>query len=548
MQCKLAEMQKLQPDALRCQRNVRICAKVSPACRRFADTYELTPTVLGTGMNGDVVLARQRNSGLWTRSRVSTAGSEEELKASHKDSAASASSSTKAPQDDDENECPVEAADQVAVKTLTKKGLAVHELQRMRREVDIYLRMDHMNVARLLQVFDEPDRVYLVMEYCWGGTLLDRQRERGRFSEKEAACTMRQILSAVNYCHSHPGGKVCHGDLKHQNFVYASRAEGAPLKLVDFGLSQVLSAREPRSSLCAGSLLYSAPEILLHRKHDQSCDMWSLGVIAYSLLANDMPFSGASLSELTRSIAKGASALLTEEAWEDVSDEAKDFVLQLLTLDPSERPTAEVALHHSWFDLVAPLSTESAVSTQQATTPSSCKDVLEKVRLFAYESAARRASASLAAHSENMDMVLDDDSCSALEMHFRDLDTDMSGTISADEFAEALHQVLGVSPEESRFVFERLDTDGDGEIEYSEFLAAAMGTQLLHSDDMVRKAFEHLDVDNDGSIDVRGLPRVLGKRFCGQPSESIFSDIAKDGKRNLSLDSFEWMVKCKPMD
>jgi len=282
-------------------RNIRICAKVSPSCRRFADAYELTSTVLGTGMNGDVMLARHRPP-----------------------SASDASSSSHDPA----ALCPKAAEERgpclVAVKSLSKQGLTVAQLGRLRAEVDIYLCMDHMNVARLLQVFDEPQQVYLVMEYCSGGTLADRQLE-APLSEGQAALAMRQILSAVNYCHSHPRGKVCHGDLKHQNFVYASRAEGAPLKLVDFGLSQVLSTQRPRSALCAGSLQYCAPEILMHRRHDQSCDMWSLGVIAYSLLADHMPFDTQNVGELTRSISRGAAGLLTERRWEEVSDLAKDL-------------------------------------------------------------------------------------------------------------------------------------------------------------------------------------------------------------------------------
>jgi len=242
---------------------------------------------------------------------------------------------------------------------------------------------------------------------------------------------------------------------------------------------------------------------------------------------------------------------MTEREWEGVSDLGKDFVMQLMSVDPGRRPTAEVALHHPWLATAAPPGAESLADArplQQATSPLSVsfRDVLEKMRLFAYESAARRASASLAVNSEGMVI---DDSYSELETHFRDLDTDMSGTISVDEFAEALQQSLGVSPDESRFIFERLDTDGDGEIEYSEFLAAAVGKQLLHRDCLVRKAFEHLDTDNDGSIELRDLPKVLGRRFCGQPSESIFCDrrrLGGDGEpvQHLTLHSFEWIVKC----
>jgi len=478
---------------------LRVGAKVSPACRSFDSEYKLLDTVLGSGMNGTIVLARRR--GFFHAGDASAPAAPEE--------------------------------GLVAVKKLDKKGLSEAELMRVLMEVDIYLKMDHVSICKLLRVFNEEDQVYLVMEYCSGGALCDCLLKAGRYSDERAADAVRQVLSAVNYCHCHPEGKVCHRDLKHSNFLYASKEEGAPLKLVDFGLSRVLSANRPQMSTCAGTLYYMAPEVVTGQRYNESCDMWSVGVVAYSLLCGQPPFHCSTDKGVAEAISRADLGDMNSQGWAGVSDLAKDFIKQHLQIDPSKRPTAEQALQHPW---VTTLRGKTRPNGPQAAVPLS-RDVLERVRCFAHESAVRRASAALVVYSRG---ELYSDLSRDLEAQFRALDVDGNGTISASELVQALETTLGITSREANFIFGQLDIDGDSMIHHSEFLAAAMGAEVLQCHHAVREAFSRFDLDQDGKIELGEWLSVLGPSFCGKPTHEIFRELDKNGDCFVDLDEFAY--------
>lgn len=560
-------------EGYRWEGTLRAGAKVSPACRSFGSEYRLTDTVLGTGMSGTVLLATPRHrfcvkniswedlsplvgraeasaselpvertqssvvEGRPPRPATSGGGSDCTGGSSPQTRTAVRTASPGAPQRSSSSDSivPVLASTTyVAVKTLEKKGLTDSELQRLLMEVDIYLKMDHVNIAKLLRVFSEPDKVYLVMEYCSGGSLCDRLLKSGPFGDQDAAIAVRQVLSAVNYCHCHPEGKVCHRDLKHSNFIYTSDSPRAPLKLVDFGLSRILRPHRPQISSYAGTLYYMAPEVVLRQKYDESCDLWSVGVIAYSLLCGEPPFQGATDEIVAKAIATG-DLQMEGQIWAGVSDTAKAFCRSLLRVDPASRPTAEQAMQHPW---VLAFGAAGSVGPE-APVPLST-DVLESIVRFAHESAARRMAAALIVYSCGVPRI--DETAQLLEAQFQALDADGDGTVSLGELEQALRVSLGVKKEEAEWIFEQLDYDGDAKLHHSEFLAAAMGTRLLCRAEAVREAFSRFDLDSDGKIDLGELLAVLGPRFCGKSTQAIFEELDTNGDRGVDLDEFSFGI------
>lgn len=285
---------------------------VSMVGRLLHEEFHMTAVTLGSGMNGPVLLGRRRcqdlGAGVATRRKDAL----------------------------------------VAIKTLRKRGLQDCQLRAVLNEVDVYLKMDHANVARLLRVFDEPEEVHLVMELCSGGSLGDRLHRFGPYNSQGAAAAIRQVLRAVSYLHGHPNGKVCHRDLKHSNFVFKSPEWTSDLKLVDFGLSRVLRSQRPQLGAYAGTLLYMAPEVVLQQKFDEACDIWSVGVIAYTLLCGLPPFSGRTEGELAKAIVQAQLPAMRGGAWERVHDDARSFMRLLLQADPRKRPSADEALRLPW--------------------------------------------------------------------------------------------------------------------------------------------------------------------------------------------------------
>ncbi|KAG5556002.1 hypothetical protein RHGRI_006588 [Rhododendron griersonianum] len=234
----------------------------------------------------------------------------------------------------------------VAVKVIPKSKMTTAiAIEDARREVKMLRALTgHRNLVQFYDAYEDDSNVYIVMELCTGGELLDRILSRGgKYSEDDAKEVMVQILSVVSYCHLQG---VVHRDLKPENFLFTSKDEHSPLKAIDFGLSDYVKPDERLNDI-VGSAYYVAPEVL-HRSYGPEADMWSIGVIAYILLCGSRPFWARSESGIFRAVLK-AEPSFDEAPWPSLSSEAVDFVKRLLNKDYRKRLTASQALSHPWL-------------------------------------------------------------------------------------------------------------------------------------------------------------------------------------------------------
>ncbi|CAN6564687.1 unnamed protein product [Malus baccata var. baccata] len=234
----------------------------------------------------------------------------------------------------------------VAVKIIAKaKMTTAIAIEDVRREVKILKALaGHKNLVRFYDAFEDAHNVYIVMELCEGGELLDRILSRGgRYTEEDAKTIVVQVLSVVSFCHLQG---VVHRDLKPENFLFKTRDEDAPLKVIDFGLSD-FTRPDQRLNDIVGSAYYVAPEVL-HRSYSLEADMWSIGVITYILLCGSRPFWARTESGIFRSVLR-ADPNFDDSPWPSVSSEAKDFLKRLLNKDHRKRMTAAQALTHPWL-------------------------------------------------------------------------------------------------------------------------------------------------------------------------------------------------------
>ncbi|KDO53616.1 hypothetical protein CISIN_1g0074582mg, partial [Citrus sinensis] len=218
-------------------------------------------------------------------------------------------------------------------------------IEDVRREVKILRALTgHKNLVQFYDAYEDDDNIYIVMELCKGGELLDRILSRGgKYSEEDAKIVMVQILSVVAFCHFQG---VVHRDLKPENFLFTSKEENSSLKAIDFGLSDYVKPDERLNDI-VGSAYYVAPEVL-HRSYGTEADMWSIGVIAYILLCGSRPFWARTESGIFRAVLK-ADPSFDEAPWPSLSPEAIDFVKRLLNKDYRKRLTAAQALSHPWL-------------------------------------------------------------------------------------------------------------------------------------------------------------------------------------------------------
>jgi len=234
-----------------------------------------------------------------------------------------------------------------AIKIIDKKALKGKE-DSLENEIRVLKRLDHRNVVKLLEAYESRSCVYLVMELVTGGELFDRIVEKGSYSEKDAADLIKQVLSAVAYMHDEG---VVHRDLKPENLLYYSSKDGGPesdskIMISDFGLSK-MEESGVMATAC-GTPGYVAPEVLAQKPYGKAVDVWSIGVISYILLCGYPPFYDENDANLFAQILKGEFEF-DSPYWDDISEEAKDFIRSLMCVNVEHRLTCHTALEHCWI-------------------------------------------------------------------------------------------------------------------------------------------------------------------------------------------------------
>jgi len=230
-----------------------------------------------------------------------------------------------------------------AIKSINKKYISKQGWINLCREVEIMIHLNHPNILRLHEYINTATHVHLILDYVDGGELFDQIVQRGNFGEKDASAIVKQILSGIHYLHTNG---VAHRDLKPENLLCCSDGR---VVVADFGLAKVFGRGELLRTHC-GTPTYAAPEIVRGDKaYSNAVDMWSIGVITYILLCGFFPFFSED-SEILRTKIISAEYSFPSPYWDNISEEAKDFIKHLLVVDPAKRLTAEQAFKHPFME------------------------------------------------------------------------------------------------------------------------------------------------------------------------------------------------------
>lgn len=229
---------------------------------------------------------------------------------------------------------------EVAIKIIDKTQLNPNSLQKLFREVRIMKFLDHPNIVKLYEVIETDKTLYLVMEYASGGEVFDYLVAHGRMKEKEARAKFRQIVSAVQYCHQK---HVIHRDLKAENLLLDADMN---IKIADFGFSNEFTPGNKLDTFC-GSPPYAAPELFQGKKYDgPEVDVWSLGVILYTLVSGSLPFDGQNLKELRERVLRGKYRIPFY-----MSTDCENLLKRFLVLNPMKRSRLEQIMSDKWMNL-----------------------------------------------------------------------------------------------------------------------------------------------------------------------------------------------------
>ncbi|XP_052469534.1 MAP/microtubule affinity-regulating kinase 3 isoform X1 [Carassius gibelio] len=228
---------------------------------------------------------------------------------------------------------------EVAIKIIDKTQLNPTSLQKLSREVTIMKNLNHPNIVKLFEVIETEKTLFLVMEYASGGEVFDYLVAHGRMKEKEARAKFRQIVSAVQYCHQK---HIVHRDLKAENLLLDADMN---IKIADFGFSNEFMVGNKLDTFC-GSPPYAAPELFQGKKYDgPEVDVWSLGVILYTLVSGSLPFDGQNLKELRERVLRGKYRIPFY-----MSTDCENLLKRFLVLNPAKRGTLEQIMKERWIN------------------------------------------------------------------------------------------------------------------------------------------------------------------------------------------------------
>lgn len=418
-----------------------------------------------------------------------------------------------------------------AVKILHKSGIAEEDI-RIRSvfmEVEILKTLDHPNVLKVFEYFEDADDYYIVMEYCVGGDLFDKLESVGTFTERYAARVMKLLLGGLCYLHSR---KVVHRDIKPENLLItnSNSFDEFNIKIIDFNVATKKVNRQLKG--VTGTTDYMAPEVF-RGLYDEKCDLWSAGVILYMMVSGCLPFPCPNDEEAEKNICSGKFSF-PAELFSKVSHDCKDLINKLLCKDQNKRLSALEAIRYPWILKNSPDEFDKAVLTKTLTRMKTAQKSSKLQELF---------------KTFIVSQVSSNSSNRKLEQVFSAIDKNKDGVINFNELVEqlSLEMNLKQAEEQAAQIFRKIDSDGSGEVEYNEFLRVAMEENELLSRENLRKAFYYFDKDGSDSIEKIELVVWLGAGNIIPESviQELIEEADTNGDGTIDIEEFEELLALK---
>ena len=429
-----------------------------------------------------------------------------------------------------------------ACKRIPKKNQKDNEIDN-NQEIKILYHCDYPNIIKLYEIYEDSDFFYLIFEMCEGGELDDRIikkiEEEKIYSEKEAAKIFKKIIQAIAYLHSNG---ICHRNLKPDNILFLSEKNDSDIKLINFSLSKIYSfgkykndknleieeekENKTRMNKLVGNAYFISPE-MINGNYNEKCDIWSAGIILYFLLSGEPPFNGMNNEEVYSKI-KEIKFNFPDKEWNNISNEAKDLIKKMIC-NENERLSAVQVLEHDWIKHCAPNS--NGLLTNINIQCFKIYKNIHKIKRAIYTFIALR---------------LNDEDTKNLKKLFKLFDIDHDGRITLNEMKNAFIK-LNVKDYENEIenIFNSIDTDKNGIIDYTEFLSASInGNNEIISKKTLKDTFKLLDRDNSGKISKNNIMNVLKLENLNEKIVDNYIkkyDINKDGEidYNEFLDMME---------
>ena len=426
-----------------------------------------------------------------------------------------------------------------ALKIIKKTQNNIINEEEINNEINILKAIDHPNILKTYEFFSNNESYNIIMEYCKGGQLYTEIENNAPFDETYSAYVMYQIFSAINYAHNM---NIIHRDLKPENILIVNRNKKnnyPNIKVGDFGMIKLLPKNTKQNKVIR-SLFYVAPEVLKNN-YNEKCDIWSCGVIMYTLLSNNKPFDGKNEDEIISKIEKGEFDLKSQP-FDKISDNAKDLIQKLLIMDTEKRINAQEALNHIWFKENRSKELFNQIYDENVTIK-----LIDNLKKYKKTSIIQETALAYLVH--NFPQMKDIINAGKL---FNQIDLNGDGKISEQELYQGLSKRLksDTLEEDVKKIFQNLDMDDSGTIEYEEFIRAAVTKEKFMGENVLRFAFRFFDKDNSGKIEFEEIEKIFKNSVTDQNNiESALSKIIYevDSNRDGKISFREFCILMKKM-
>ena len=406
-----------------------------------------------------------------------------------------------------------------AIKTLKKKNIPYYEFKLIKTEVDILSELDHPNIVNYFGTFEDEFYIHIIMEYLKGDNLFKviSVKNYTGFDEQDMSNIIFQLVKALFFIHNK---NIVHRDIKPENILFGDKKDFSSLKLIDFGLA----TQKKTDNKTVGTPYYMAPE-MIKGKYSPKSDIWSVGIIIYLMLTDKFPFVNSKEYDVFEMIEEGKyNTQLLDDC--ECSEEAKDLVKKILVKDPDKRPSASDIIDHPWIKKHYKKRDSHLIN----------RDTLGTLKEFAKKNALQKEIYYFLAKIHNEKELLQ------LKQLFNDFDTDNSGNLSMVEIRKGFkHLGIEIDEKELEDIWEGLDFHKDGEVNYTEFLAAMISTYKFTKEENLWVVFNYLKENNSKNdyISIDNLINMCNSMNLPINEEEIRKNL--DGYRpdRLDFDDFK---------
>ena len=408
-----------------------------------------------------------------------------------------------------------------AVKAIKKKYVDSTEFY---NEIEVLKALDHPNIIKLFDCYQDKSYYYMVEEYCSGGDLFDYIQKEKFFTERKAGTIFNQLLSAVNHLHKK---RIVHRDLKPENIVLIeSKNKDVYIKLIDFGTSITIKGKNLTQEL--GTIYYIAPEVFMNN-YNEKADIWSCGIILYTMLCGHPPFCG-NKENIIKSKILHSKLIFPSKEFKSVSKQAIEYIKHLLSYDPEDRPSAEEALNNKWL--------QSMISHGNSKLS---EYIITNLIKFRTTLGLQKATVSFLTNQISINEEI-----KKLKEEFDKIDVNKDGEISKDELIRCLETIYPRQEAilRANAIFKEIDFNNDGSINFSEFLTVNIQKEKLLNEETLDKAFRMFDLDGNGYITIDELKKTMPLEITTKAGwRNLVSEVDKDGDYQISFNEFKEMME-----